>query len=195
MVLTMNDLIKIISDYKPSLEETLFKGDILNLINNHGKACLYRDLFTPGHITGSALLVSEDRKRVLMNHHKKLNKWICFGGHADGEEDILNVAKREVQEESGIDNITAPLDDVLDIDIHKIPETLKEPSHRHFDIRCVFAVADKKYEKFKISDESKELKWCNYREACTLIDSNDVGMLRLLTKWYESSTQNKVSAA
>ncbi|MDD3605155.1 MAG: NUDIX hydrolase, partial [Kiritimatiellae bacterium] len=37
-----------------------------------------------GHITGSAWLVNRAGTHVLLTHHRKLNKWIQLGGHADG---------------------------------------------------------------------------------------------------------------
>lgn len=52
-------------------------------------------------MTAGALIMDEDGN-VLLNHHKLLDKWLLFGGHSDGESNSLNVAKREVMEESGI---------------------------------------------------------------------------------------------
>ena len=30
-----------------------------------------------------------------MTHHKKLNMWLQLGGHADGNTDLLNVARKK----------------------------------------------------------------------------------------------------
>ena len=187
----MDKLVKLLESYSPSESEVQAKNDILHLIKTHSKSCLYRDLFEPGHITGSAFLISYDKQKVLMNYHSKLKKWVGFGGHADGEADIFNVAKREVQEESGIENIIAVSNDILDIDVHDIPENIKEPKHRHFDIRYLFFVADKKYEDFQMSDESQELRWCSYNEACNLINPKDEDLFRLLGKWQQSLNQKE----
>ena len=54
-----------------------------------------------GHITASALIM-DGNGNILLNHHKILDMWLLFGGHSDGEVNSLNVAKREVMEESGI---------------------------------------------------------------------------------------------
>ena len=54
-----------------------------------------------GHITAGALVIDK-KGNVLLNHHKILDMWLLFGGHSDGEANSLNVAKREVMEESGI---------------------------------------------------------------------------------------------
>lgn len=171
-------LLHLINNYAPSEEEKVFVKPFQDLILSGGRY-LYRDHLVPGHITGSALLLSNDRTRVLMNHHKSLNKWLCFGGHADGEADILEVARREVVEESGIEDIEVISTTVFDLDIHPIPSNHRkgEPDHLHYDIRYVFVARD---EAFKISDESLNLKWCGIDEASGLSSSS--GMKRLLMK-------------
>ena len=65
--------------------------------------CLERTC-RPGHLTGSAWIVSPDRTRTLLTHHRKLGKWLQLGGHADGDPDLLAVALREAREESGLAN-------------------------------------------------------------------------------------------
>ena len=56
----------------------------------------------PGHITGSAWVLSHDRQRCLLLHHGKLDRWLQPGGHADGQSDVASVALREAQEETEI---------------------------------------------------------------------------------------------
>lgn len=171
--------------YSPGAAEEQHYRDIVSLIESAGQACFYRDHFNPGHITGSALLISADDGRVLMNHHKFLNIWICFGGHADGEQDILAVARREVIEESGIDHIEAVQSAIFDVDVHDIPANAKkgEPPHKHFDIRYLFRVRDAASEVFAHSEESNSLRWCSYDEARALSSPQDASMHRLLDKW------------
>ncbi len=171
--------------HKPDAAEQQHFRDICNLIETHGDACFYRTHFNPGHITGSGLLVSADGNRVLMNHHTFLNIWICFGGHADGETDILNVALREVTEESGIADVEPVNTSIFDVDIHAIPANIKkgEPPHKHFDIRYLFRVRNAASEAFAMSEESLNLRWCSYEEAQKLACPRDVSMHRLLDKW------------
>jgi len=176
----------LLRSYQPSNDvEEAHKNSILSLLQSAPR-CYYRDHFDPGHITGSALLISADGQRVLMNHHKSLRKWLSFGGHADGDENILRVASREIVEESGIQNIEPVMGDIFDVDVHPIPANPKrgEPAHSHFDIRYLFCVKNKGDENFVLSDESVSLRWCGYDEAMGLIQQ-DGSMARLLSKWRE----------
>lgn len=72
---------------------------------------LYRepDIFTRentlAHMTASAWVVNKQKDKVLMVYHNIYHSWSWLGGHADGETDLLKVAIREVQEESGVQNV------------------------------------------------------------------------------------------
>ena len=178
-------MLDILRDHKPNAGEEAHLRDIRSLIETYGDRCFYRDHFDPGHMTGSGLLISADGNRVLMNHHKFLDMWICFGGHADGERDILNVALREVIEESGIADVEPAWDGIFSVDVHGIPANAKkgEPPHKHFDIRYLFRVRNAANENFAESEESNILRWCGYEEACALATPHDYSMHRLLDKW------------
>ncbi len=47
-----------------------------------------------GHFTGSAWIVSPDKKYVLMTYHRKLQMWLQLGGHADENENLFLVVLR-----------------------------------------------------------------------------------------------------
>ncbi len=111
---------------------------------------------TAGHFTGSAFVVSRDRVRVLLTHHRKLDRWLQLGGHADGDRDLGAVALREAQEESGLTGLRLE-PELFDIDVHEIPARGDEPAHLHFDAR--FVVQAELDEDFTVSDESHELAW------------------------------------
>lgn len=178
-------MLDILRAHKPDEAEIEHLHNICDLIETFGERCFYRDHFEPGHMTGSGLLISADGNRVLMNHHKFLDMWICFGGHADGEQDILNVVLREVMEESGIEDIEPVIGSIFDVDVHAIPFNAKknEPPHKHFDVRYLFRVRNAANENFAESEESRGLRWCGYEEARALASPQDLSMHRLLDKW------------
>ena len=108
-----------------------------------------------GHVTGSAWILSPDHTKVLLTHHKKLNRWLQLGGHSDGESNTLQVAMREAKEESSL--VVNPVDDLIfDIDIHEIPVRGSDPQHLHFDVRFLFESTGTK---FRVSSESNALSW------------------------------------
>ena len=110
----------------------------------------------PGHITGSAWILNKERTQTLLVHHAKLNKWVQPGGHADGDENILAVALKEAEEETGLKNFTInPL--LFDIDIHTIPARKDFREHQHYDIR--FLLTGDVDERIIVSDESHDVKW------------------------------------
>lgn len=146
-------------------------------VRNHDD-CFERSLLI-GHVTGSAWLVNKQRTHVLLTHHRKLNMWLQLGGHADGNSDILSVALREAQEESGITNIEPISDQLLDIDIHKIPARADEPEHYHYDATFAFCTIDT--DEFIVSDESHALEWI---EIAKLTDrTTEASMMRMASKW------------
>lgn len=136
-----------------------------------------------GHMTASAYLL--DGERCLMIHHVGLNKWLTPWGHWDLEDqELLNTAKRELMEETGVKNIK--LHDwhiqnnylPLDIDTHPIPysEKKQEDAHFHHDFRFVF-VLDKKQDIDLQLDEVSDYAWCDISEL-----SKDTASLKLFEK-------------
>ncbi len=131
------------------------------------------------HFTGSAWLVSADGQRALLTHHRKLNRWLQLGGHADGDRDLAQVALREAQEESGLSGLTVD-QEIFDLDRHWIADHEDVPGHWHYDVRYVVrASAD---EAFRVSHESHALAW---RPVVELLQASDcdASMRRMARKW------------
>ena len=140
--------------------------------------CFQRTAF-PAHFTGSALVVSADGTRALLHHHRKLDRWMQFGGHCDGDENVLRVAEREALEESGIAGLIVASARPFDLDIHEIPARPSEPAHLHFDVRWMLIAPENAA--FTQSEESNELRWFTPAEFLAL--PLDVGLQRLAAKW------------
>jgi 8-oxo-dGTP pyrophosphatase MutT (NUDIX family) len=135
--------------------------------------------FEPGHLTGSAWLLDSTGSRVLLTHHRKLDKWIQLGGHADGDPDLLAVAIREAREESGIAEIRPVTDEIFDLDVHDYPATTTEGRHEHFDIRFLLQVEGN--DGYAVSDESHALAWFTFDELASM-DLDDA-VRRMAEKW------------
>lgn len=166
-------------DLSDRAAEALFRERMLALLDGTPD-CFHRTSF-PAHFTGSALVVNADGSRALLHHHRKLDRWLQFGGHCDGDEEILRVACREAEEESGLTGLIVASARPFDLDIHEIPAHGAEPVHEHFDVRYVLiAPADAIP---VTSAESKELRWFTAEEMEAL--GLDDGLQRLVTKWRE----------
>lgn len=135
--------------------ESAMTQDTIRFVEAHPD-CLLRSC-VPGHLTGSAWVVSPDRSRTLLTHHLKLDKWLQLGGHADGDGDLLAVALREAQEESGISRVRAVSGDIFDLDRHWIPARKADPGHYHYDLR--FLIEADPGEAIAVSGESKDVAW------------------------------------
>ncbi|MEA3210526.1 MAG: hypothetical protein QOE70_3583 [Chthoniobacter sp.] len=166
-------------DLSARADEEPIRGRMLELLDTTPD-CFQRWAF-PAHFTGSALVVSGDGQRTLLHHHRKLDRWLQFGGHCDGEADVLRVARREALEESGIEGLIVASARPFDLDIHEIPPKDGEPIHFHYDIRYVLIAPEDAAG--AVSEESHELRWFTAAEAQEL--ALDEGLRRLIRKWQQ----------
>ncbi len=135
-----------------------------------------------GHLTGSAVTVSSDGGRVLLLHHRKLDRWLQPGGHGDpGETTGEQVALREAFEETGIEGLRlhpqAPRP--LDVDVHDIPARGPEPAHQHLDLRYL-VVAPPRAAIAPDLSELHAIRWVAWDETEAL--GLDHGLRRALAK-------------
>ena len=157
--------------------EGAMRDRILEFIGAHAD-CFERSLLE-GHVTASAWIVGLEREHALLTHHAKLDLWLQMGGHCDGDADVLRVARREVEEESGLTRLAELLDGaIFDADAHAIPARGHEPAHVHYDIRFAFE-ADRTVP-LRISVESKELRWVRLDAVRAL--NTDESVLRMVEK-------------
>lgn len=133
---------------------------------------------TIGHVTGSAWIIDDAQTSVLLMHHRKLNKWFQPGGHADGDSDILRVAMKEAQEETGLETVSILSSSIFDVDVHLIPANAKEAAHYHYDIRFLFSANS--LQPLTINSESKDLVWVPLSEVERYNNSNS--LLRMVRK-------------
>ena len=108
--------------------------------------------------------------------------WLQLGGHADGEIDLLKVALREAEEESGLKKFKLLSKNIFDLDIHTIPKYHKEPSHTHYDVRFIFE-ADSYDGNILISEESKDVSWIDL--IMVLEKNSEPSIERMLRKTNE----------
>ncbi len=126
-----------------------------------------------------AIFVVHDKK-ILLIHHRRLDKWLPLGGHIELDEDPEQAALREAKEESGLDvellgerpPTTSPGTRALIaprfLDIHRISET-----HEHIGMiywarptvgsaRCADRTSQRKVPANPIlaTEEHHDIRWC-----------------------------------
>jgi 8-oxo-dGTP pyrophosphatase MutT (NUDIX family) len=149
-------LIQKIHDYRTDFEEEkLSRPRFISLIRNFHR-CFERNLIS-GHITASAWIVDHHANKVLLVHHKKLNRWLQPGGHADGDENVINVAMKEALEETGLAALSLFDANIFDLDIHLIPQYKDVQAHFHYDIRFLL-IGDSRLTP-EANEESNNVLW------------------------------------
>ena len=98
------------------------------------------------HMTASAWAVNRSRDKVLMVYHNIYNSWSWLGGHADGEEDLLAVALREVREESGVQSVQPVTEDIFSLEVLTVDGHQKRgryvSSHLHLNVTYLLEADD-----------------------------------------------------
>lgn len=92
----------LIKGYKPlTPEDQVIKENLMAYVETFGHEVLYRRS-TMAHLTASTVILNQSLEKMLMIHHKIYDTWTWQGGHADGEDDLLKVALKEAEEETGL---------------------------------------------------------------------------------------------
>ena len=120
-----------------------------------------------GHFTASAFVVNKERNKMLVVYHIIDDGWIYPGGHADGEEDLLSVAVREVEEETGL-KVKVLSDEIFAINANSVQPHIKRgkfiSTHAHLDVVYLMEADDTLQLVFR-PDESKGVKWISFDEV------------------------------
>ena len=155
-----------IERYQPfDNEEEEIKKNILKYMDK------YSDVLTRNndkcHFTSSGIVLNKERTKVLMVFHNIYNSWIVPGGHADGDSDLLHVALKEVEEETG-QKATVLDKNIFQLSISPIEGHMKrgkyvEP-HYHLDVLYLLE-ADDTIPLVYREDESQGVKWATIDES------------------------------
>lgn len=156
-----------IQNYKPFNEqEAKDKQTILNYIDT------FDDVLTRNneccHFTASSWAVNRERTKVLMIYHNIYQSWAWSGGHADGESDLLNVAVRELKEETGVENVKIVKPAIFSLEILTVDGHVKKgkyvSAHLHLNLTYLLEVAENEVLRIK-EDENSGVKWVKIEEV------------------------------
>lgn len=159
--------IEAIKNYTPYNEqETKDKELILKSISQFDNI-LTRDneLF---HMTSSAFVINKNRDKILMVHHNIYNSWAWTGGHADGEEDLLQVAIKEAREETGVKEIEPIISEIFALDIMPVQAHIKRGKFvaAHLHLNAAYLLKGDENEALVVKiDENTGVKWIPINEV------------------------------
>jgi 8-oxo-dGTP pyrophosphatase MutT (NUDIX family) len=127
--------------------------------------------FAPGHFTASCYVI-DDSGRLLLHHHRRLDRWLQMGGHVEGDESPERTALREGEEESGLPDLALAVEGIFDLDIHGIPAGKGEPDHDHYDVRYLARTASPDAIALDRA-ESNDLAWFTLGRAAELMPGSE----------------------
>jgi 8-oxo-dGTP pyrophosphatase MutT (NUDIX family) len=150
-----------IQAYKPFNEQEAFdQKAILAFIDRNPDYLLRTNLIA--HFTVSIMVVNEKMDKVLFAHHNIYKSWGWLGGHSDGDEDMLHVALKETEEESGLTKIHPYSKEVFMLDTIYVPNHIKHGHHvsDHLHLNATFLVIADEQEKPVVNvEENSGVKW------------------------------------
>ena len=157
----MDKLKERIRKYLPFNEQEAKDKNVMLDFIKHQKDILTRKNEI-AHFTASAWVVNKERSKVLLVYHNIYKSWSWTGGHADGEADLLAVAIREVQEETGISNVLPIKEEIFSLEIIGVDGHVKKgnyvSSHLHMNLTYLLEADESESLKVKI-DENSDVKW------------------------------------
>lgn len=170
--MSLDNLRKQIEEYVPGNEqEEQDKKVILSYFDNFDNILTRENDY--GHLTASTWAVNPERTKVLMIYHNIYKSWTWTGGHADGEADLLKLAIRELQEETGVEHVKVVNDGIYSLEIVCVNGHVKRgkyvSSHVHLNLTYLLEVSEEEVLHMK-EDENQGVKWIpieKINEYCT----------------------------
>lgn len=119
------------------------------------------------HITVSAWIVNPSRTKVLMAYHNIYQSWAWLGGHADGNPDVREVIRKEIEEESGLTDIRFLTDDIFSLENLTVDGHEKRGTYisSHLHLNFTFLLEADEHLPLRIKpDENSQIGWINISE-------------------------------
>lgn len=146
------------------------------------------------HFTASAWVVNPGRDQVLMAYHNIYQSWAWTGGHADGEGDLCAVARREVEEETGLRGLRLLGEGPAALDVLPVPPHQKRgkqvASHLHLNVTYLFEGDDALPLRVK-ADENSQVGWLPAGELPRFV--TEAAMLPVYQKLMERAREAELS--
>ena len=168
----MSKTIELLKQYHPSNEQE--EMDVKQIINAEK---VFGDILTRentfGHLTSSAFIVNKDRTKVLCIYHNIYKSWGWVGGHADGDDDMLYVAKKEAVEETSLKNFEVVSEMPISVEILPVKGHVKNgkyvSAHMHYNVTYLLEANESDDVEIK-ADENSNIGWLGFDELIEICD-------------------------
>ena len=175
----------LLESYTPKNEQEHSDREQMLQYLQKGSAALKRDDLV-AHFTASAWVTNKQRSHILMAYHNIYKAWAWLGGHADGEDDLLAVALREAQEETGVQHLRVLDERPVSIEVLTVAPHIKRgkyvSGHLHFNVTYLLEAPEEDVLRIK-ADENSAVGW---RECARVIpDCNEEQMVPIYQKLME----------
>ncbi len=119
------------------------------------------------HLTSSYIVLNKSHDKVLCTYHNIYKSWTWGGGHADGDDDMLYVARKELEEETSLKNYKLLSESPISIESIPVLGHVKRgkyvPAHIHLNVTYLFEAAEEDEIKIK-PDENSGVAWMTFDE-------------------------------
>ncbi len=168
----MNKLIRELQQFIPYNRQEAADRDVMVDFALKNPDCLNRENKI-AHFATSRWVVNKEGTKVLMIYHNIYKSWSWAGGHADGESDLMAVAVREIEEETGVTGLVPLRDGIFSVHILTVENHVKKGrfvnSHLHLDVDYLFQADDSLPLRIK-EDENSAVGWVDIDKIDSLVN-------------------------
>lgn len=162
----MMDLRQQLLNYQPYNDQE--KADIEIMLQALQQKDVFKRKNLIGHFSGSAWIVNQNFTKVLMAFHHIYQEYSWLGGHADGQEDLLQLTCQEVQEESGLTKFHLLDPHIFSIEVLPVYGHIKNGQyvgcHLHYNVTYLIQADDQLPIRIK-PDENSAIAWLDEQQV------------------------------
>lgn len=162
----MKKVINAIQQYVPGCEQEKADKELFLHVAKNLPDALTRDNNLV-HFTTSAFVINPSKTKVVSTYHNIYDSWNWMGGHNDGDDNFLRVAKKEIREESGIKNLVPLTAGIFSIESMPVLGHVRRgkyvTAHVHLNVSYVFIASEKENIRIE-ADENSDIAWLGLDE-------------------------------